>query len=163
MEELEAILEANRRYAERFEHGGLAAPPARRLAVVTCMDARLDVEAMLGLRPGDAHILRNAGGVVTDDVIRSLVVSQRLLGTRVVLLIHHTGCGMLALRDDDLRRQIEAEVGIRPPFAFDAFADLEADLRQSVARIQASPFLPYKEEVYGLVYDVDSGRLRRVV
>ncbi|MDI3298547.1 MAG: carbonic anhydrase [Bacillota bacterium] len=154
---------ANRRYAEGFDRGDLPAPPARQVAVVTCMDARLNVYAMLGLQEGQAHVIRNAGGVVTEDVIRSLVISQRLLGTRTILVIHHTDCGMLTFRDDDLRSRIEEEVGIRPPFAFEAFQDLERDLRQSIARIQASPFVPHKQEVYGFVYDVRTGRLREVV
>jgi carbonic anhydrase len=126
------------------------------------MDARIDVHRILGLREGEAHILRNAGGVVTEDVIRSLTISQRLLGTREIMLIHHTDCGMLTFRDDDLKDRIQAEIGIRPPFAFEAFSDLEEDVRQSIRRLQASPFLLHKDAIRGFVYDVRTGRLREV-
>ncbi len=126
------------------------------------MDARIDVHRLLGLDEGEAHVIRNAGGVVTEDVIRSLLISQRLLGTREVLVIHHTGCGMLTFTDDALKRQVQAEVGIRPPFALEAFPDLEEDVRQSVARIAASPFVPSKDSVRGFVYDVGTGRLAEV-
>jgi carbonic anhydrase len=156
------LLRNNERYAENFDKGGLPVPPAKKLAVVACMDARLDIFGMLGLEEGDAHVIRNAGGVVTDDAIRSLTISQRLLGTREIVLIHHTDCGMLNFADDDLKRQIQAEVGIRPPFAFEAFPDLEEDVRQSIARIKASPFIPHKEWVRGFVYEVETGRLREV-
>ena len=148
-------------YAARFEKR--AAPlPRTKVAVVACMDARLDVYRILGLTAGDAHVIRNAGGVVTDDEIRSLAISQRLLGTEEVILIHHTGCGMLTFTDDEFRRQIQEETGIRPEWAAEAFADLEDDLRQNVARIKASPFLPKKDAVRGFVYDVETGRLREV-
>ena len=140
----------------------LPARPATGIAVVACMDARLDVYSALGLADGDAHVIRNAGGVITEDVIRSLMISQRLLGTREIMLIHHTACGMLSFRDDDVKAQIQAETGIRPPFALEAFPDLEADVRQSMARLAASPFLPHKDQVRGFVYDVRSGRLREV-
>jgi carbonic anhydrase len=160
---LDELLAANAAFASTRPADQAPSRPALGLAIVTCMDARIDVERMLGLRAGDAHILRNAGGVVTDDVIRSLVISQRLLGTRAILLVHHTDCGMLTFRDDDLRREIEREVGIRPPFAFDAFPDLVADLHQSVRRLAASPFLPHKDEIAALIYDVHTGRLTRVV
>jgi carbonic anhydrase len=143
--------------------GSLDHRPARHLAVVGCMDGRLDLPGILGLRPGDAHVIRNAGGVATDDVIRSLVVSQRLLDTREVMLIHHTDCGMLTFRDDELKAQIEQETGVRPPFALEAFTDLDADVRQSVARIRLSPYLPHRDEVRGFVFDLRSGRLREVV
>jgi carbonic anhydrase len=126
------------------------------------MDARIDVHRILGLREGEAHILRNAGGVVTEDMIRSLTISQRLLGTREIMLIHHTDCGMLTFRDDDVKDRIQAEIGIRPPFAFEAFSDLEEDVRQSIRRLQASPFLPHKDAIRGFVYDVRTGRLREV-
>jgi carbonic anhydrase len=126
------------------------------------MDARLDVYGALGLQEGDAHVIRNAGGVVTEDVIRSLLISQRLLGTREVMVIHHTNCGMLTFSDDSLKRQIEADTGLRPPFALEAFPDLEADVRQSIARIEASPFVPHRDQVRGFVYDVGSGQLREV-
>jgi len=160
---LDELLSANAAFAATSEASRAPSRPALGLAIVTCMDARLNVEHMLGLQAGDAHILRNAGGVVTDDVIRSLVISQRLLGTRVILLIHHTDCGMLTFRDDDMRREIEREIGIRPPFAFDAFADLAADLHQSVRRIVACPFLSHKDDIAALIYDVHTRRLTRVV
>src|SRR3712207_3639115 len=156
------LLQNNVAYAESFDKGDLPLPPARGVAVVACMDARLDVHKILGLEEGDAHVIRNAGGVVTDDVIRSLTISQHLLGTREIVLIHHTDCGMLTFKDDDVKAQIEAEVGFRPPFALEACPDLEADVRQSVARIKASPFVPHKDSVRGCVYDVKTGRLREV-
>ncbi|MCL6595705.1 MAG: carbonic anhydrase [Firmicutes bacterium] len=156
------LLAANARYAQGFTLGGLATPPSRRLAVVACMDARLNVYALLGLREGEAHVLRNAGGAVTDDVVRSLVISQRLLGTRSIVLVHHTDCGMLTFTDDALRADVERDVGIRPPFAFEAFSDLEGDVRQSIARLRASPFLPHRDDIHGFVYDVRTGRLSEV-
>jgi carbonic anhydrase len=156
------LLAANARYAQGFALGGLPTPPSRRLAVVACMDARLNVYALLGLREGEAHVLRNAGGAVTDDVVRSLVISQRLLGTRSIVLVHHTDCGMLTFTDDALRAEVERDVGIRPPFAFEAFSDLEGDVRQSIARLRASPFLPHRDDIRGFVYDVRTGRLSEV-
>ena len=150
------------RYAASFDKGDLPLPPALHTAVVACMDARLNPYAVLGLSEGDAHIIRNAGGVVTDDVIRSLTISQRLLGTSEIILIHHTDCGMLTFRDDDLKAQIEADTGIRPAFALEAFSDLDADVRQSIARIKASPFIPVKDSIRGFVYEVETGRLREV-
>jgi carbonic anhydrase len=156
------LLAHNQTYAESFVAGGLAAPPARRAAVVTCMDARMNVYALLGLTEGDCHVIRNAGGVVTDDAIRSLAISQRLLGTEEVILIHHTQCGMLGFRDDDFKASIEQDTGIRPPWAAEAFPDLDADVRQSIARVKASPFLPHKESVRGFVYDVSTGRLKEI-
>jgi carbonic anhydrase len=156
------LLRNNERYAQSFGKSGLPLPPAKHLAVVACMDARLDVHKILGLQDGDAHIIRDAGGVVTDDVIRSLAISQRLLGTREIILIHHTDCGMLTFTDDDLKRQIQQEVGIRPPFSLEAFPDLEEDVRQSIARIEASPFIPHKQHIRGFIYDVHTGRLREV-
>ena len=150
------------RYAEGFERGGLPMPPAKRVAVLACMDARLNPYGLLGLTEGDAHVIRNAGGVVTDDEIRSLAISQRLLGTEEIILIHHTDCGMLTFTDDDFRRQIQEDTGIKPEWAAEAFDDLEADVRQSVARIQASPFIPKKDRVRGFVYDVETGRLSEV-
>ena len=156
------FLEANRRYAESFDSGDLPVPPAKNVAVVACMDARLNVYGMLGLEEGDAHVIRNAGGVVTDDVIRSLTISQRLLGTREIVLIHHTDCGMLTFSDDEVKQQIQDEVGIKPEFALEAFSDLEEDVRQSIRRIQASPFVPHKDNVRGFVYEVETGRLREV-
>jgi carbonic anhydrase len=156
------LLRNNEAYAQGFDKGGLPMPPGRHVAVVACMDARLDVHKILGLAEGDAHVIRNAGGVVTDDAIRSLVISQRLLGTREVILIHHTDCGMLTFKDDEVKQQIEAEVGIKPEFAMEAFSDLERDVRQSIARIEASPFVPNKDAVRGFIYEVETGRLREV-
>ena len=149
------------RYAAGFAQGDLPIPPAQRVAVVACMDARLNVYGLLGLREGDAHVIRNAGGVVTEDVIRSLAISQRLLGTTEIMLIHHTDCGMLTFSDDAVKAQITAETGIRPSFALEAFPDLDDDVRQSKARIQASPFIPHKN-VRGFVYEVEKGTLREV-
>jgi carbonic anhydrase len=149
-------------YAARFTSGHLPTPPATHVAVVACMDARLNPYGLLGLREGDAHVIRNAGGVVTEDVIRSLTISQRLLGTREIILIHHTDCGMLTFRDDNVKDQIEADVGLRPPFALEAFTDAERDVRQSMARIAVSPFIPHKDQVRGFIYDVLAGRLREV-
>jgi len=150
------------RYAETFDKGALPLPPARKVAIVACMDARLNPYGILGLEEGDAHVIRNAGGVVTDDAIRSLAISQRLLGTEEIVLIHHTDCGMLSFSDDGFREQIRAETGIRPPWAAEAFDDLDADVRQNVARIEASPFIPVKSSVRGFVYDVRQGSLREV-
>ncbi|MGH2719215.1 MAG: beta-class carbonic anhydrase [Actinomycetota bacterium] len=157
----EQLLRNNEAYAASFTKGDLALPPARSVAVVACMDARLDVHKILGLDEGDAHVIRNAGGVVSEDAIRSLVISQRLLGTKEIILIHHSDCGMLTFRDDEVKDQIVEATGIRPGFALEAFPDLEADVRQSIARIKASPFLPHKE-VRGFVYDVTKGRLDEV-
>ena len=156
------LLENARRYAEGFDKGGLPLPPAKHVAVVACMDARLNPYGLLGLQEGDAHVIRNAGGVVTEDVIRSLTISQRLLGTREVILIHHTDCGMLTFSDDELKAQIHEEVGLKPHFSMESFSDLEEDVRQSMARIKASPFVPHKESVRGFVYEVETGRLREV-
>jgi carbonic anhydrase len=156
------LLENNASYAESFEKGDLPLPPARGVAVVACMDARLDVHKILGLEEGDAHVIRNAGGVITDDEIRSLTISQRLLGTREIVLIHHTDCGMLTFTDDELRQQIQEEAGVKPHFPMESFSDLEVDVRQSVARIQHSPFIPHKDSVRGFVYEVETGRLREV-
>jgi carbonic anhydrase len=138
-------------------------PPAKKVAVLACMDARLNVYGLLGLSEGDAHVIRNAGGVVTDDEIRSLAISQRLLGTTEIVLIHHTDCGMLTFGDEDFRLQIQADTGIKPEWAAEAFDDVDGDVRQSIARIAASPFIPHKESVRGFVYDVESGSLREVV
>ena len=149
-------------YAAAFDKGDLPLPPARRIAVVACMDARLNPYGLLGLEEGDAHVIRNAGGVITDDEIRSLSISQRLLGTEEIVLIHHTDCGMLTFTDDGFREQIRAEVGIKPPWAAEAFADLDTDVRQSIARIRESPFIPNKESIRGFVYDVGTGKLREV-
>lgn len=156
------LLQNNATYAESFDKGDLPLPPAKGVAVVACMDARLNVYGMLGLEEGDAHVIQNAGGVITDDEIRSLAISQRLLGTREIILIHHTDCGMLTFTDDEVKAQIQEEVGIKPEFAMEAFSDLEEDVRQSIARIQASPFIPHKDSVRGFVYEVETGRLREV-
>ncbi len=156
------LLQNNTNYAESFDKGDLPLPPAKGVAVVACMDARLNVYGMLGLQEGDAHVIRNAGGVITDDEIRSLVISQRLLGTREIILIHHTDCGMLTFSDDEVKQQIQEDVGIKPEFALEAFSDLEEDVRQSIRRIQASPFIPHKDSVRGFVYEVETGRLREV-
>jgi carbonic anhydrase len=149
-------------YAARFDKGDLPMPPGRKVAVLACMDARLDPNAILGLSEGDAHVIRNAGGVVTDDEIRSLAISQRLLGTEEIILIHHTDCGMLTFSDDDFRRSIQDETGIKPEWAAEAFSDIDEDVRQSIARINASPFIPRKDSVRGFVYEVETGRLREV-
>jgi carbonic anhydrase len=150
------------RYGEDFGKGGLPLPPAKRIAIVACMDARLNPYGLLGLSEGDAHVIRNAGGVVTDDEIRSLAISQRLLGTEEIMLIHHTDCGMLTFSDDDFRRDVQRETGVKPEWAAEAFDDLDEDVRQSIGRIKASPFIPRKETVRGFVYDVETGRLREV-
>jgi len=158
----EESLRNNEAYARTFGKGDLPLAPAKKLAVVACMDARLHVSKILGLNEGDAHVIRNAGGAVTDDAIRSLAISQRLLGTEEVLLIHHTDCGMLTFSDDAVKAQIEKDTGIRPPFALEAFSNLEDDVRQSIARIKASPFIPKKDAVRGFIYDVTTGRLNEV-
>jgi carbonic anhydrase len=155
-------LRNNAAYAERFG-GPLPLPPANHIAVVACMDARLNVYAILGLQEGEAHVIRNAGGVVTDDEIRSLAISQRLLGTREIILIHHTDCGMLTFTDDDFKRAIQEETGIKPGWAVEAFTDLDEDVRQSIARIKASPFIPVKDSVRGFVFDVNTGKLNEVL
>ena len=149
-------------YAASFDKGDLPMPPARKIAVLACMDARLNPYGLLGLQEGDAHIIRNAGGVVTDDEIRSLSISQRLLGTEEIILIHHTDCGMLTFTDDAFKRAVQDEVGIKPEWAAEAFDDVDEDVRQSLARVRASPFIPHKESVRGFVYEVESGRLREV-
>ena len=156
------LLRNSEAYAASFDKGDLPLPPAKKVAVVACMDARLNPYGILGLQEGDAHVIRNAGGVVTDDEIRSLAISQRLLGTEEIMLIHHTDCGMLTFNDDDFRNQIEEDTGIKPPWAAEAFSDLDQDIRQSLARIKSSPFVPNKGNVRGFVYDVETGRLREV-
>ena len=149
-------------YAATFDKGDLPPLPERKVAIVACMDTRLNPYALLGLSEGEAHVIRNAGGVITDDQIRSLAISQRLLGTEEIILIHHTDCGMLGFSDDEFREQIRAETGIKPPWAAEAFDELDLDVRQSIARIQASPFIPVKSSVRGFVYDVHDGGLREV-
>jgi carbonic anhydrase len=157
------LIKNNERYAAAFDKGDKPLPPARGIAVVACMDARLHVSSILGLEVGDAHIIRNAGGVITDDAIRSLVISQRLLGTKEIILIHHTDCGMVTFTDDVVKAQIKEDTGIRPPFSLEAFTDAADDVRQSIARIKASPFIPLRDNVRGFVYDVATGRLNEVV
>ncbi len=156
------LLRNNEEYAEGFDKGDLPLPPAKGVAVVACMDARLDVHGMLGLELGDAHVIRNAGGVITDDEIRSLVISQRLLGTTEIVLIHHTGCGMLTFSDDEVKDAIEADTGVRPPFALESFSDLDENVRESIEKIKTNPFIPNKDAVRGFVYEVETGRLREV-
>jgi carbonic anhydrase len=163
MSATDGLLENAAHYAESFDRSGLPLPPAKGVAVVACMDARLNVYGLLGLNEGDAHVIRNAGGVITDDEIRSLAISQRLLGTREIVLIHHTDCGMLTFSDDAFRAQVQQETGIKPEWAAEAFDDLETDVRQSIARIKASPFIPHKDSVRGFIYDVASGSLQEVV
>lgn len=148
-------------YAASFDKGDLPLPPGRKVAVLACMDARLNPYGLLGLQEGDAHVIRNAGGVVTDDEIRSLAISQRLLGTEEIILIHHTDCGMLTFTDDEFKRSVQDDVGVKPEWAAEAFGDLDEDVRQSIARIEASPFIPRKN-VGGFVYDVHNGTLREV-
>ena len=156
------LLRNAEQYASSFQKGDLPLPPAKKVAVVACMDARLIPSRVLGLEEGDAHVIRNAGGVVTDDEIRSLAISQRLLGTEEIILIHHTDCGMLTFRDDEFRRAIQDDTGIKPEWAAESFSDVDEDVRQSIARIKASPFIPRKDQIRGFVYDVHNGRLREV-
>ncbi|GAA4027212.1 carbonic anhydrase [Allokutzneria multivorans] len=156
------LLANNATYAAGFS-GPLPLPPAKHVAVLACMDARLNVYGALGLNEGESHVIRNAGGVVTEDEIRSLAISQRLLGTKEIILIHHTDCGMLTFSDVDFRNGIQDETGIKPAWSSEAFEDLETDVRQSIARIKASPFIPHKDSVRGFVFDVATGRLNEVV
>lgn len=162
MSAIDEFVANNAAYSDQFSKGSLPMPPVKQIAVVACMDARLETGALLGLLEGDAHVIRNAGGVATDDVIRSLTISQRLLGTREIMLIHHTDCGMLTFKDADLKQQIQDETGIKPPFAMEAFTDVDDDVRQSLARIKASPYIPHTDQVRGFVYDVASGALYEV-
>jgi len=161
MSAIDEYLANNARYTESFS-GPLPMPPSAHLAVVACMDARLNVYALLGLKDGEAHVIRNAGGVITDDEIRSLAISQRLLGTREIMLIHHTDCGMLTFTDDEFKRSILEETGIKPHWGAESFPDLEEDVRQSIARIKASPFVPNTDAIRGFVFDVASGKLNEV-
>lgn len=174
MSAIDRFLSNNAKYAANFSRGDLPIPPAMQIAVVACMDARLEVGALLGLDEGDAHVIRNAGGVVTDDVIRnaegvvtddvirSLTISQRLLGTREIMLIHHTGCGMLTFSDDGIKDEIQRDTGVRPHFAMESFTNAEVNIRQSIARIMASPFVVHKDGIRGFIYEVESGRLREL-
>ncbi|MES1248313.1 MAG: carbonic anhydrase [Actinomycetota bacterium] len=163
MSATDELLENATIYAASFDKGELPLPPAKGVAIVACMDARLDVYGLLGLNEGDAHVIRNAGGVVTDDTIRSLAISQRLLGTSEIVLIHHTDCGMLTFTDDAFRSQLQRDTGVKPTWAAEAFADLDRDVRQSIARIEVSPFVLHKNGIRGFVFDVETGELREVV
>lgn len=159
---IDDLLANNEAYRASVEEGHLDVRPRRKLAIVTCMDSRLDVFSALGLGHGEAHILRNAGGVITDDVVRSLAVSQRRLGTREVMLIHHTDCGLQQITDDGFREELRAATGVAPAFAIESFTDVDADVRQSILRVRRSPFLPHTDSVRGFVYDVDAHALREV-
>ena len=163
MSVIDELVANNRAFAGQLEERHLPVEPSRHLAIVTCMDSRLDVFAALGLGDGEAHVLRNAGGVITDDVIRSLALSQRKLGTREVMLIHHDDCGLQTVSDDGFRAELQAATGVAPAFAIESFVDVEADVRQSILRVRRSDFLPYREHVRGFVYDVDTHALREVV
>jgi carbonic anhydrase len=158
----DALLENAKSYAAGFDQGDLALPPSKKVAVLVCMDARLNPYGLLGLSEGEAHLIRNAGGVVSDDAIRSLAISQNLLGTEEIILIHHTDCGMLTFTDEELAQKLEQETGERPEWRAHAFADLEQDVRDGIAAIKASPFIPKKDSVRGFVYDVKTGELREV-
>ena len=162
MSNTDDLLKNAERYRESYGAGGLPSPPQKKVAVVSCMDARLNPHAILGLEEGDAHVIANAGGVITDDEIRSLAISQRLLGTEEVVLIHHTDCGMLTFTDDEFKRRIQEDTGVEPTWSAEAFSDLDEDVRQSIARIEASPFVPNKGSIRGFVFDVATGDLREV-
>jgi carbonic anhydrase len=162
MDTIDALLGNNQVFAAGLAERHLDVEPQRQLAIVTCMDSRLDVFAALGLGPGEAHVLRNAGGIITDDVIRSLAISQRRLRTREVMLIHHTDCGMQKITDDGFRMELQETTGVSPSFAIESFQDVEADVRQSILRVRRSVFLPHRDVVRGFVYDVDSHQLREV-
>jgi carbonic anhydrase len=162
MDVIDELLANNRAIADSLPAKHLDVNPSRRLAIITCMDSRLDVFAALGLNDGEAHVLRNAGGVITDDVIRSLAVSQRRLGTREAMLIHHTDCGMQKITDDGFRAELQEETGVSPAFAIESFSDVDSDVRQSILRVRRSPFLPHRDLVRGFVYDVDTHQLREV-
>jgi carbonic anhydrase len=163
MSAIDEVLARNAAFQEEFANAALQRAPARHIAIVACMDARLDPKGALGLAPGDAHIIRNAGGVITDDAIRSLVVSQRKLGTREIMLIHHTDCGMLNLDEAEFADEITRDTGDKPDFAFHGFANLEDSVRESMQTLLACPFLPHRDAIRGFVYEVESGRLREVV
>jgi carbonic anhydrase len=162
MSATDELLKNAEEYAANFDKSNLPLPPAKKVAVVACMDARIVPSRLLGIYEGDAHVIRNAGGVVTDDEIRSLAISQRLLGTEEIILIHHTDCGMLTFTDDEFKKAIQDDVGQKPQWAAEAFDDLDADVRQNIERIKSSPFIPNKDSVRGFVYDVDTGKLREV-
>ena len=162
MSHADELLANNEAYAAGFDKGDLPLPPARKVAVVACMDARLNPYGLLGLSEGDAHVIRNAGGVITDDEIRSLSISQHELGTEEIILIHHTDCSLLTFTDDGFKQSVHDDVGVKPAWAAETFDDLDEDVRQSIARIKASPFIPEKDNVRGFVYEVETGRLREV-
>ena len=162
MSTTDQLLDNAKSYASGFDKGDLPLPPARKVAVVACMDARLDPQKVLGLAEGDGHVIRNAGGVVTDDAIRSLAISQRLLGTDEIILIHHTDCGMLTFTDDQFKQQLKESTGEEPSWSAEAFSDLDQDVRDSIERIKSSPFIPHKDGIRGFVYEVESGKLREV-
>lgn len=159
---IDDLLDNNERFAAQFDLGNLPVAPRKALAVITCMDSRMDVFAILGLELGEAHVLRNGGGIVTDDMLRSVMISQRKLGTRSVLLVHHTKCGMLTFTDDELADELEADTGVTPSFPIGAFTDLDQSVRRSMERIRTSPFVPHTDDVRGCVYDVDTGQLREI-
>ena len=159
---IDELLVNNKAYAEAFDHDQLPVQPRRRLTIVACMDSRMDIFAILGLADGEAHVIRNAGGVITDDVIRSLCVSQRFLGTREILLLHHTDCGLQRVDEDDFKCELESETGIKPMWSLESFNDPFVDTQQSMRRLQVSPFVAHKEHVRGFVYDVDTGCLHEV-
>lgn len=156
------LLERNRTFAAEFDDGELQVAPTRQLAVVACMDSRMDLFELLGLANGEAHVIRNAGGVVTDDVIRSLCLSQRALGTREIILVHHTNCGLQNVSEDDFKAELEAELGVKPWWALESFVDPYADVRQSIKRLRQTPFVKHKDHIRGFVYDVRSGELHEV-
>ncbi len=162
MSVIDELVANNEKFASEFHEGGLDVRPSRKLVVVACMDSRLDLFNLLGLGDGEAHMLRNAGGVITDDVIRSIAISQRKLGTETVMLIHHTNCGMQMITDDGFRAELQDSTGVAPAFAIESFTDAEADVRQSILRIRNSDFVPHRDEIRGFVYDVDTGALNEV-
>jgi carbonic anhydrase len=164
MSVINEVVEANEGYAQDFELGDLPMPPARKLAVVACMDARMDVEELLGLEVGDAHIIRNAGGIVTEDALRSLIISHHLLGTQEIMLIHHADCGMLTFKDEELRANLQKQSGTATvaPARFHAFSDLEEDVRRQIQKVKSHPWIPDHLPVRGFVYDVTNGRLQEV-
>jgi carbonic anhydrase len=162
MSETDRLVENARAYADSFDKSDLGMPPSKHVAVLACMDARLIPTRVLGLNEGEAHVLRNAGGVVTDDAIRSLAISQNLRGTEEIILLHHTDCGMLTFTDEEFAAKLEEETGQRPGWSAQAFSDVEADVRDSLARLRESPFIPRKDSIRGFVYDVKSGELREV-
>lgn len=162
MSETDQLLKNNEAYVQSFDKSDLPLPPAKKVAVIACMDARLVPSRILGLEEGDAHVIRNAGGVVTDDEIRSLAISQRLLGTDEIVLVHHTDCGMLTFTDEEFAQQLEDETGVRPNWSAESFTDLDENVRESIARIKGSPFILRKDNLRGFVYEVETGRLREV-